>query len=134
MVRRARLGDAGSGLAATRRVTNCGASRLLLVAALGACGGTPSSPADSGTSGLPAAIVVSAMARTPRATTWSLGYWTWAPSYGAPVVGTEAQIAALAPPLIRIGCYNNDANVPDPFDHAELDKAAAYARATGAEL
>jgi hypothetical protein len=50
------------------------------------------------------------------------------------VAGTEAQIAALAPPLIRIGCYSNDANVPDPFDHAEIDKAAAYARATGAEL
>ena len=115
-------------------MTNRGTARLLLVAAFGACGGTPGSSPDSGTSGLPAAIAVSATARTPRASTWSLGYWTWAPSYGASVAGTEAKIAALAPPLIRIGCYNNDANVPDPFDHAELDKAAAYARATGAEL
>src|SRR5262245_42188772 len=108
-------------------------ARLMLVAAVGACGGSTTAPPDSGISGLPATIAVSTNARTPRVSTWSLGYWTWAPTWGAPVVGTEALIAALKPPLIRIGCYNNDANIPDEFDHAEIDKAAAYARATGAD-
>ena len=34
---------------------------------------------------------------------------------------------------MRVGGYNNDANTPDPFDDAALDKAVAYARAIGAE-
>ncbi|MES1209700.1 MAG: hypothetical protein ABUS79_27520, partial [Pseudomonadota bacterium] len=34
---------------------------------------------------------------------------------------------------MRVGGYNNDANVPDPFDHAQVDAMVAYARAIGAE-
>jgi hypothetical protein len=35
--------------------------------------------------------------------------------------------------VIRIGGYNNDANTPDNFDNAQMDKAVAYAHAIGAE-
>lgn len=71
---------------------------------------------------------------TPRDLLWSVGYWTWAPSFGEPVDGTESLLEPLRPQLIRIGGYNADANVPDPFDEQELDDAAAYAEATGADL
>jgi hypothetical protein len=55
------------------------------------------------------------------------------PSYGDDIAGTETEVAALAPTLMRIGGYNNDANTPDPFDDAYLDQAVAYAHAIGAE-
>src|SRR5690606_21987845 len=79
-------------------------------------------------------VIIDADDRRQRLTQWSVGYWTWAPSYDDPVEGSEELLAALKPQLIRIGGYNNDANTPDPFDDAELDDAAAYAAATGAEL
>lgn len=81
-------------------------------------------------------IVVSAGAtfRTPRATLGiGTSYWQWSPTWGALISGTEAQVAALKPMVIRIGGYNNDANTPDTFDNAQLDKAVAYARAIGAD-
>lgn len=94
-------------------------------------GGGPASCGDQ--SGIPT-VTIHADEANERLTQWSVGYWTWAPSYGDPVDGSEELIAALKPQIIRIGGYNNDANVPDPFDHAELDAAAEYAAATGAEL
>jgi hypothetical protein len=78
-------------------------------------------------------IVISTAGRRPRTTTWSVNYWQWSPTYGDFIPGTEAQIQAVAPALMRVGGYNNDANTPDPFDHAQLDTAVAYARAIGAE-
>ena len=80
-----------------------------------------------------APLVIAADARTPRTTTWSVNYWQWMPDFTDAVTGTDAEIAALHPTLMRIGGYNNDANTPDPFDDAAFDQAVAYARAIGAE-
>jgi hypothetical protein len=77
--------------------------------------------------------VISAGSPTPVATTWSVNYWMWAPSYGDDVSGTETLVAPLKPSFLRVGGYNNDANIPDPFDDAKLDAMVAYARAIGAE-
>jgi hypothetical protein len=88
----------------------------------GAGGSVPTSP-----------VIISTATRTPRTATWSVNYWTWPTSYGNDVAGTEAQIAALMPAVMRVGGYNNDANTPDPFDDAALDAAVAYARAIGAQ-
>jgi hypothetical protein len=78
-------------------------------------------------------LVVSAAAPAPRTGTWSVNYWQWTPTWGDDVAGTEALVAALKPSYLRIGGYNNDANTPDPFDHAQIDAMVAYARAIGAE-
>jgi hypothetical protein len=78
-------------------------------------------------------IAASAASRTARTGTWSVNYWTWPPSFGDPVSGTDTLMAALGPTFMRIGGYNNDANTPDPFDDAQMDLAATYARAIGAE-
>ncbi|HVT10111.1 MAG TPA: hypothetical protein VHO67_21770 [Polyangia bacterium] len=78
-------------------------------------------------------LVVSVKSPKPRTTTWSVNYWMWSPSYGNDVAGTESLVAPLKVTYMRVGGYNNDANVPDPFDHAQLDAMVAYARAIGAE-
>jgi len=65
--------------------------------------------------------------------TWSVNYWTWPQAYGNSVAGTESLVAALKPTMMRVGGYNNDANTPDPFNNAEVDRMIAYARAIGAE-
>ena len=78
-------------------------------------------------------VVISAATRTPRTTTWSVNYWQWMPAFGDDITGTDTLVAALKPAIMRIGGYNNDANTPQPFDNAQLDKAIAYARAIGAE-
>ena len=57
----------------------------------------------------------------------------WSPTYGDDVAGTETLVAALKPSFMRVGGYNNDANIPDPFDDGQLDTMVAYARAIGAE-
>jgi hypothetical protein len=114
---------------------------FLTLLALAACsdGGLASEKGkDSGTgadgaSAGPANVVISAAARTPRTTTWSVNYWQWAPTYGNDVPGTESLVAAVAPSYIRVGGYNNDANTPDAFDDAQMDKLVAYATAIGAQ-
>jgi hypothetical protein len=78
-------------------------------------------------------ILVSAGAPTPRVTSLAANYWMWPAAYADDVSGTEQAMAALAPALLRVGGYNNDANVPMPFDDAELDRAVSYAHAIGAE-
>lgn len=79
-------------------------------------------------------VSASAAARTSRATAGiGVSYWQWSPSWGALISGTETQVAALKPMVIRIGGYNNDANTPDTFDNVQIDKAVTYARAIGAE-
>ncbi|HEY6476364.1 MAG TPA: hypothetical protein VI456_07250 [Polyangia bacterium] len=78
-------------------------------------------------------LTVSTATGTPRATSWSVNYWTWMPTYGNDVAGTEALVAALTPTYLRVGGYNNDANMPDPFDDAQLDAMVAYANAIGAK-
>jgi hypothetical protein len=98
--------------------------------------GIPTACASDGGGGngeTPNSVIVSAAKRKPRTTTWSVNYWTWTPSFGDDISGTESQVAALKPGVLRIGGYNNDANTPDPFDHAQLDRAVSYARAIGAE-
>lgn len=76
---------------------------------------------------------VSAAAPVARVTTWSANYWMWPSAFEDDVSGTEDAMKALAPALLRVGGYNNDANTPMAFDDAELDRAIAYARAVGAE-
>lgn len=78
-------------------------------------------------------VVISTTVRKPRVTTLGVNYWMWSPTYGDALPGTESAIAAVAPAIMRVGGYNNDANTPDPFDDAQLDAAVAYARAIGAE-
>jgi hypothetical protein len=79
-------------------------------------------------------VVISSVTRTPRSSS-GLGtsYWQWSPTWGDLVAGTESQILRLAPMVVRMGGYNNDANTPDPFDEAQIDTAVAYARAIAAE-
>ncbi len=77
--------------------------------------------------------MISAASPAPRTTTWSVNYWQWTPTWGDAVAGTETLVAALKPSYLRVGGYNNDANVPDPFDEAQIDAMVAYARAVGAE-
>ncbi|HEY5376816.1 MAG TPA: hypothetical protein VIK01_24205, partial [Polyangiaceae bacterium] len=99
-------------------------------------GGAPAGSAGQaagGETGATEAVLVSAKTRTPVTTTRSVNYWMWTPTWGDPVSGTDAQVAPLAFELMRIGGYNNDANTPDPFDNAQLDRAVAYARAIGAQ-
>lgn len=112
------LGGAGVGLA--------GASGM---------GGAASETGGTGgaATALAKPVVISGKVRTPVTTTRSINYWMWAPTYGDDVTGTEAQIAPLGLELLRVGGYNNDANTPDPFDDAQVDRAVAYARAIGAE-
>ncbi|HVZ88185.1 MAG TPA: hypothetical protein VHG72_14525 [Polyangia bacterium] len=112
----------------------------VLGGALVGCGGGAKGSADAGAGGAgggplvaAAPLVIAADARTPRTTTWSVNYWQWMPAYTDAVTGTETEIAALHPTLMRIGGYNNDANTPDPFDDAAFDHAVAYARAIGAQ-
>lgn len=86
---------------------------------------------DSSVAGTP--LVISTATPAPRTATWAVNYWQWMPSYGDGVTGTDALVAALKPAFMRVGGYNNDANVPDVFDNAAFDHAIAYARAIGAE-
>ena len=88
------------------------------------------SVSEAGPSASP--LVISAAKQRPRTGTWSVNYWQWL-SLADGTTGTESLVGALKPSLLRIGGYNNDANVPEPFGHAELDTAVAYARAIGAE-
>src|ERR1022692_3346554 len=100
----------------------------------GGCGGDNGhlgNPDDGGPPATP--VVISTATRTPRTTTWSVNYWQWMPAFGDDITGTDTLVAALKPAIMRIGGYNNDANTPQPFDNAQLDKAIAYARAIGAE-
>ena len=113
----------------------------------GGSGGTPSGGAGGQAAGTGATagaggaggsitaqpVVISTTARKPRITTLGVNYWMWSPTNGDALPGTEAAIAAVAPAIMRVGGYNNDANSPDPFDDAQLDAAVAYARAIGAE-
>jgi hypothetical protein len=113
------------------RITIC----LCAGSSLAGCGGGGGAPKDAG--GADAAVevpvVISTTNRHPRTTTLSVNYWQWAPTYGDYTTGTDALVAALRPATMRVGGYNNDANTPDPFDDAQLDRAVAYARAIGAE-
>ena len=81
------------------------------------------------------AISAAAETRKPRPNT-GLGtsYWSWSPTYGNAVAGSEAQILPLAPFVVRAGGYNNDANFPDNFDEKQIDLAVAYAQAINADL
>src|SRR6185312_4437877 len=117
---------------------------LAAVAAGGGCGSDVGSKPATGTGGAGGQgaggasltvtpLVISAAAPTPRAMSLSVNYWQWTPTWGNDVAGTEALVAALKPGYLRVGGYNNDANIPDPFNEAQLDAMVAYARAVGAE-
>jgi hypothetical protein len=85
-----------------------------------------SSPTDGGTDVLvdapsgraPTPLVVSVAQPVPRSTSWSVNYWRWMPDYGDHVTGTAELIKALKPAFLRVGGYNNDVNLANPFDHA----------------
>jgi hypothetical protein len=102
---------------------------------LAGCGGGSGARKDAGNPDAAVAVpvVISTTNRHARTTTLSVNYWTWAPTFGDQVSGTEALVAALQPATMRVGGYNNDANTPDAFDDAEFDRAVTYARAIGAE-
>lgn len=61
-------------------------------------------------------------------------YWSWPPTWGSLLPATAAPVLELAPFVLRIGGYNNDANTPDPFDEAQIDLAIAYAHSIGADV
>lgn len=127
----------GEGTAGTGGVAGMGGTSSLGGnggAATAGWGGSGAPCALEGDAGAAPDVSIALSSATPRSLLWSVGYWTWAPSFGDPVEGTEELLAPLKPQLIRIGGYNPDANLPDPFDQNELDDAAAYAEATGAEL
>lgn len=128
----------GEGAAGTGGGAGMGGTSSLGGSAGGAAtagsGGTGALCPPAGNAGAAPDVSIDLSSATPRSLLWSVGYWTWAPSFGDPVDGTEELLAPLKPQLIRIGGYNPDANLPDPFDQDELDDAAAYAEATGAEL
>lgn len=111
------------------------AAVVLGMVALGCGGGGKSSGGSGGAGGgVPTQpLVVSTATRTPITTTRSVNYWQWMPSYGDAVTGTDTLVGALKPALMRVGGYNNDVNMPDPFDDAAFDTAVAYARSIGAE-
>jgi hypothetical protein len=111
---------------------------LVITIAAGGCGGGGgAAPRDGGggdaSIGNPSPLVVSTATRRPRTTTMAVNYWQWAPAFGDYIPGTEALVAAVAPALMRVGGYNNDANTPNPFDDGQLDTMVTYARAVGAE-
>src|SRR5262245_6547200 len=83
----------------------------------GGCGGGGGGKNDGGMPGAP--VVVSTANARPRTTTLSVNYWQWAPTYGDYTTGTETLVAALRPATMRVGGYNNDANMPDRFDGAQ---------------
>jgi hypothetical protein len=79
-------------------------------------------------------VMISAATPTTRPTSgFGTSYWSWVPAWGNPVAGTESQVLALGPVVMRIGGYNNDANTPAVFDNTQIDLAIAYARAISAE-
>jgi hypothetical protein len=99
----------------------------------GAAGTGGGGAGGGGAGGIAAPLVISGASPRARTGSWSVNYWTWPEAYGDPVAGTETQVAALAPRFMRVGGYNNDANVPNPFDQPALDTMIAYARAIDAE-
>jgi hypothetical protein len=109
-----------------------GVLNVVLLTCAGACANHKQSTMDIGSvAAMP--VVISAAAPRARTGTWSVNYWTWPTTYGNAVAGTETLIHQLSPRFMRVGGYNNDANTPDPFDDAQVDKMIAYARAIGAE-
>jgi hypothetical protein len=122
----------------------------LFACALSGLWGCAKAPPDPSTSPLPDAaadgpndavlpvigtVSISAATRTARPTTgFGASYWEWAPTWGDPIAGTEDQVHTLAPFVMRVGGYNNDANTPDPFDNAQMDRAMTYAQAIGADM
>ena len=136
------------GFASTSGAVGCGKSETIGQVDAGSQGGaapdagstggagaanTDAGPAGGNTSVNVSTVVVSTATRRARTTTWSVNYWQWTPSYGDYVSGTEAQVAALKPAILRVGGYNNDANSPDAFNDAQFDRAVTYAHAVGAE-
>jgi hypothetical protein len=99
-----------------------------LLASLWGCS-KASGPSVSGT------VAISAAPQTVR-TNNGLGtsYWLWPPTWGNLVAGTEDQIHKLAPFVMRVGGSNNDTNLPDKFDDAQMDAAMTYLRAIGADM
>jgi hypothetical protein len=99
-----------------------------LLASLWGCS-KASGPTVSGT------VAISAAPQTVR-TNNGLGtsYWLWPPTWGNLIAGTEDQVHKLAPFVMRVGGSNNDTNLPDKFDNAQMDTAMTYLRAIGADM
>lgn len=100
--------------------------------------GAAGTPSDAGSGGATVPVItypvtISVANKRARTTTWSANYWQWSPSYGDDVAGTESLVEPLRFSVLRAGGYNNDANLPNPFDDAQLDTMVAYARAVGTE-
>jgi hypothetical protein len=101
----------------------------------GANAGSVSNAGNGGAAStiVPSNVIISVAANRPVTTTRGGNYWDWSPTYGDDVTGTDSLVQPLKLSVLRMGGYNNDANLPDPFDDAQLDRAVAYARAIGAQ-
>ncbi len=64
---------------------------------------------------------------------FGFNYWSWVPTWGNPVNGTEKLMAPLKIKLLRFGGINNDVDWPDPVDAQAIGNFIDYCRAIGAE-
>jgi hypothetical protein len=66
-------------------------------------------------------------------TMFGFNYWSWVPSWGYMVYGTEKLMAPLKLKLLRFGGINNDVDWPDPVDEQAIGDFIDYCLAIGAE-
>jgi hypothetical protein len=113
----------------------CGSSAGVAQTGAGGAGGGGGGGAGGGggSSVVTGMVVISAAAPVARTATLGVNYWTWVPSYGNNVAGTESAVADLRPAFLRVGGHNNDNNSPSPFDGAQIDTMVTYARAVHAQ-
>jgi Glycoside hydrolase family 44 len=106
-------------------------------ASTGSTTSTSASTSTTGTGGaapLAGTVVltrVGAAAISPAA--FGQNYWSWEPSFGDPLAGTETLAKAMHLGFLRAGGDNNDTQMPSAFTEAEVDAFVAYSKAVGAE-
>jgi hypothetical protein len=82
--------------------------------------------------GPPTVVVTGAGSFPVAAQALGQNYWCWVAQWGDDVGRVQDKAASLGVDFLRAGGYNNDANTPEPFTHAQIDELVAYARAIGA--
>jgi hypothetical protein len=83
--------------------------------------------------GPPTVVVTGAGSFPAAANAYGQNYWCWVGQWGDDVHRVQQKAGSLGIKLLRAGGYNNDANTPESFTAAQVDKFVAYARAIGAE-
>jgi len=100
----------------------------------GAAASTAASTGTGGSAPLAGTVALTAAGALAIApTAFGQNYWSWEPSFGDPLAGTETMAAAMHLGFLRAGGNNNDTQSPSPFTNAEIDAFVAYSRAVGAE-